>query len=244
MQLPDRKGEPYMFTPVRTENVADKMVDQILSRIQSGELSAGDRLPGERLLAEQFGVSRVPVREALRTLKAMGILEVHPGVGAIITGDVIGALANDIWMRWLSEHQEQLISVLEVREAMDAKVAALAAERATPAQIQELRELVDRMEQAVAVGDVNALERNDRDFHTLIARISGNELFVRLEDALNQVITLDRRATFRLPGRQKESLGEHRAILEAIAAGESRTSAQLASSHLQSVIKLVRQART
>ena len=51
-----------MFTPVRTENVSDKVVDQILNRIQAGELCTGDRLPGERVLAEQFGVSRVPVR--------------------------------------------------------------------------------------------------------------------------------------------------------------------------------------
>ena len=173
----------------------------------------------------------------------MGIVEVHPGVGATITGDVIGALANDIWMNWLSEHQEQLISVLEVREAMDAKATALAAERATPDQIQELREVVDRMEQAVAVGDIGALEQIDREFHILIARISGNELFVRLEEALNQIITLDRRATFRVPGRKEESLVEHRAILDAIVARQAQKSAQLASAHLQGLIELVQHAR-
>jgi GntR family transcriptional repressor for pyruvate dehydrogenase complex len=230
-----------MFSPIKSESVSDKVVDQILRLIESDKLKVGDRLPSERQLAEELEVSRVPIREALSVLKAMGIIEVRPGVGALVTLDASFAFPDIIWMRWLSVHQAQVISVLEVREAIDAKAASLAAERATQENIEELEKSIQEMETEVITEDFEELERIDRRFHKYIASISGNALLVRFQAMLDRIITLDRRATFRLPGRPQESLDEHRVIVGCIASRYSDGAAKMASEHVRSVIGLVKQ---
>lgn len=230
-----------MFSPIKSESVSDKVVDQILRLIESDKLKAGDRLPSERQLAEELKVSRVPIREALSVLKAMGIIEVRPGVGALVTPDASFAFPNDIWMRWLSVHQNQVISVLEVREAIDAKAAGLAAERATQENIKELESLIQEMETGVIAEGIEELEGIDRRFHRYIASVSGNALIARFQATLDRIIPLDRHATFRLPGRPHESLEEHKAIVGCIASRDSDGAAKMASNHVKSVIELVKQ---
>jgi GntR family transcriptional repressor for pyruvate dehydrogenase complex len=228
------------FTPIETETVSDKVIEQILNLIQSGELKVGDRLPGERQLAEELQVSRVPIREAFSKLEALGIIEVRRGVGAIVTRDLSGALASEIWMRWLSDHQSDIVQVYEVREAIECQATRLAAEPATEKHLMDLQELVRQMETAAAHKDYKAVADADRRFHEYIASMCGNDLLQQFLKAVNEISSLYRGATFRLPGRAQQSIDEHKKIITAIASGDRTVAGQAAAEHTGNIIRIVK----
>jgi GntR family transcriptional repressor for pyruvate dehydrogenase complex len=224
------------------ETLSDKVVDQILKLIQSGELQVGDRLPGERRLAERLQVSRVPVREALSSLKALGLIDVRPGVGTIVISTP-RALAQDSWLRWLSDHMNQILDIYEVREAIECQAARLAAERANHEDIEKLKQIHEKAKTSVAVDDYDGLMEADREFHLHIAGISGNELLLELVKMMDRISVLDRSATFYLPSRPNESIREHEAVVSNIASGDAIAAGTAASDHFKSIIARVRKAQ-
>jgi GntR family transcriptional repressor for pyruvate dehydrogenase complex len=228
------------FDPLRSETLSDKVIARILEGIESGTLAVGDRLPSERQLAEELEISRVPVREAFSTLKAMGVIEARPGVGTSIIGDGSDAFGADPWTRWMREHTTEIVEVLEVREAIDAKAAALSAERATEKGIVTVERIVSDMEACVGEKEFGRLVELDIEFHDWLSRMSGNSLLTELRAALDRANALDRQATFRLPGRPSESAQEHRAIVRAIADGNPEQAAAAAAQHVKMVASLVR----
>jgi GntR family transcriptional repressor for pyruvate dehydrogenase complex len=232
------------FTPIQTETVSDKVIEQVLNLIQSGQLQVGDRLPGERQLAEELQVSRVPIREAFSKLEALGIIEVRRGIGATITRDLSGALASEIWMRWLADHQSDIVQVYEVREAIECQATRLAAAPATEEHLTDLQELVRQMEAAAAGEDIKAVADADRRFHEYIAAMCGNDLLLQFLKAVNEISSLYRGATFRLPGRAQQSIDEHKRIIAAIASGDTNVAGQAAADHTGNIIRLVKRMQS
>ncbi len=214
-----------MFRPFQNTRKAEQVVEEILAAVHDGRLNAGERLPDENTMAQEFGVSRNCVREALRVLETMGVVEVRHGRGCFLVHGT-AASGPPFWLKVLPTDPGD---VLEVREAIEAKGARLAALAATPEDIAQLERLA-RETAAIAAQDHPSLEEflhHDRAFHAAVARASHNAFLVRL--APGTWAAADLASAYRGPDRFKVSAGFHRAVTDAItrhdpeAAGEAMT---------------------
>lgn len=232
-----------IILPTEPIRRAGSGVEQIRDVIKRHGLRPGQRLPAERELVRLLGMSRTSVREALRMLEGLGVVEVRPGRGTFLRADVQGGLRPQGWEEYLSHQRDRVLDILEVREVVDARAAALAARRASPDEISALEDLLREMGKAVQTNDVEALVDIDIRFHSLIARISRNTLLAELASSILHALRDDREATFRLPGRPIRSLQEHRAILEAIRRGEAEAAERHMRQHVRQVKRHVLRMR-
>lgn len=212
----------------RRNGVADSIRDMIARR----SLKAGERLPPERELTRILASSRTSVREALRTLDGLGVVEIRPGRGTYVRGGAV-RVRTASWEEYLTDHRDRVIDLLEVRELLDARAAALAARRASGDEIAVLRSVLDAQARAVEANDVSALVATDVQFHNLIARISRNAVLAELAKGIINALHDDREAAFRIPGRPRRSLEEHRAVLEAIDRADAEAAEHLMRTHVQ-----------
>lgn len=222
---------------VKKVRISDTVVNQILSLIEDGTVQVGDQLPGERELVDQLQVGRASVREALRILEAQGVVEVRPGKGTFVTGDV-GAVDESV-MHWFQQHADEVLHLLEVREALDKQAAKLAARRVKPAQAKALLNLVDQQEQCLELNDTERFVELDQAFHAMLASLSGNDLLVQLLAGVHEAMVDPRRSLTRLSGRARASVREHRAMADAIANQDEAAAESAVGAHIQSVRKAI-----
>jgi DNA-binding FadR family transcriptional regulator len=169
-----------MFLPSRQSRAFEDVVRQIQEAVLQGRLNAGDRLPAERQLREQFQVSRGTLREALRTLEQKGLVRIKTGVrGGAIVCPVDTKLVSESLDLLLRYQKIDLGELAEFREAVEGVVAAAAARRATGEDVRALRSSVRNIEAALASPDFDwdAVVREDNKFHLALARITGNRVF-------------------------------------------------------------------
>jgi GntR family transcriptional repressor for pyruvate dehydrogenase complex len=172
---PDDRGRTQadLFVPVVGGRISDAITEQIRSAILQRKLQPGDRLPNERELAERFGVSRVTVRDALRTLEAGGLLEIRVGAsgGPFVTAPSTNMVGRGIsHMLALSEVDGDEIA--EARVILELGTVSLAVERATEEDVEELRALCAAATDALAAGDYDT--QLSRDFHAALAHAAHN----------------------------------------------------------------------
>ena len=217
--------------------VANQIQDSILSR----RLKVGDRLPSERELCEEFGVSRTVIREAIRALDAKGLLASQSGSGTYVerlrTKDVAGVIGMYITTR------DEIIShakLMEVRRVLEVEIAALAAERATEESFEQFDEVMANMENAR--DDPSAFAKYDLEFHVALARATGNELFVILLDPFMAALYEGRRLASMAPGVPDEAIQLHRKILEKVRACDAEGAAQAMRQHLDQSDRVIGQA--
>lgn len=208
------------------------VVESIRDMIERRGIKAGERLPPERELTRILASSRTALREALRTLDGLGVVEIRPGRGAYVRAATARPRAT-WWEEYLADQRDQVLDLLEVRELLDARAAALAARRASGDEIAALRSLLELQAQAVEANDLSALVATDVQFHNLIARISRNAVLAELAKGIINALHDDREAAFRIPGRPRRSLEEHRAVLEAIGGGDAEAAERLMRTHVQ-----------
>lgn len=156
----------------------EQLAGRIRSQIVDGNLSAGDKLPNERELAENFGVSRTVVREALNTLKQEGLIEVRPGTGTFVIDATGEALTQTFGLIMAIGKEKSLMDIVEIREILEPEIAALAAERATPEHIEAMERAVQLME--ANLSDISEYARKDHSFHLVLAEATGNKIVPRL----------------------------------------------------------------
>ena len=183
------------------------MLETILSR----RLHVGDRLPSERELGEQFGVSRTVVREAVRALVAKGVIEVRSVAGCASPRSTRRPSAS----RWGSSPRGSIDfeKVHEVRALLEVHIAGVAAERSTDEDLGRLREVHERMQRDRS--DVDAAARDDLEFHRSIARATQNDLYLLLMDSIGSSLVDIRRENLG-SGSAPMTLAQHDAILERI----------------------------
>ncbi len=222
-----------MFQPVKTSRMAETVVAQIRAAIESGQIRTGERLSGERVLAEQFSVSRGCVREALRILEVMGFVKVRQGRGAFVSNSGAGPISNTIWLPWLAAHKDEVLELQEVRDAIETKVSALAALNATEDDLDAIRAILDEAQRPGVTADEAQIL--DFRFHEALANTSKNRILVKLSKSLGGALSSDRRAVFEIPGRIESSFQEHRRVFDALVARDPVGAAREMSRHVASV---------
>jgi len=221
-----------MFEQVgREPRLSDKVADVMLETILSGRLEVGDRLPSERELGEQFGVSRTVVREAVRALVAKGVIEVRSGSGLRVAAVDATAVTESMSL-FLRGRTLDFEKVHEVRALLEVHIAGLAAERATTADLARLREVHERMEREA--GDVESAARDDLEFHRTIASATQNDLYLLLLDSIGSTLIDIRRETLG-SGSAPTTLAQHDQVLDRIAARDPAGARAAMASHLEGV---------
>lgn len=215
-----------------SESLSDRLAALIEARIGDGSLRSEDRLPSERELALQHGVSRTVVREAVHQLKSRGLLRSRQGLGVFVEAAPLHRhLAFDAGVL---DSLEAVVQVREVRRALEGEIAALAAERATRAQLAAMKAALRDIDRQVVAGGDGVDE--DLRFHRALAEATGNPQFGRLMEFLEQYLRDAMRVTRGVEARRADFMmavrEEHRAIVEAIASRDARAARKRALEHM------------
>lgn len=224
--------------PIRRSALYEEVVDRLREFIDVHELQPGDKLMPERELAEQLGVSRTSVRQALTALRVLGMVDVRPGDGVYVTSteDIVPSLALEVL-----ESEADHPMIWEVREAVETQAARLAARRRTQEELDRMAAALDAMNESVAAGGEGVL--GDRHFHQAILDASHNamlgSLFAQLADAIDKTS----QGSLGLKGQPPISLAAHRAIYDAIAAGSEQEAGERMRKHLATSAATVLTAR-
>jgi GntR family transcriptional regulator, transcriptional repressor for pyruvate dehydrogenase complex len=218
------------FQPLARRTYVADTIRTIKDMILDGRLAPGQRLPAERSLSEALGVSRPTVREAIRSLRAMNILESRHGAGTFVASLSVEELLRPLQFV-LSLAEGGLEHLFEVRLLLEPGAAAFAAERATEEQIAGLQDCAARAE-AHDTEDAEALRQLDIELHERILEASDNPLLQHLAGAISALGAESRSFTTRLPGVLPRTVVEHRAIVEAIAAGDTEAARAAMDGHI------------
>jgi GntR family transcriptional repressor for pyruvate dehydrogenase complex len=230
----DASGSTEALFPrlTREPRLSDKVADLLLETILARGMKRGERLPSERELGEQFGVSRTVIREAVRALGAKGVIDVQTGSGLRVAG-VDSSTVRESMSLFLRGGDLDYSKVHEVRRLLEIEIAGLAAERATQEQIERMRDICERME-ALIGEDIEGAALLDLEFHRAVARGTDNELYLLLLDSVGEAL-LDVRRDNLSAGSGSETLEGHRAILDRIAAGDREGARAAMLAHLDNV---------
>ena len=207
--------------------------------IVSQQLEPGTRLPTERELGEQFGVSRTVIREAIKALTAKGLVEVQSGSGLRVTGVKHEAVTESLSLYLRGQSDGRPIDyekVHEIRAVLEVEMAAAAAERRTDGEVELLTEGLREVE--AAKSDVDLAAMRDVEFHRAIGAATHNEFYVVLLDALGGILVSVRRTNLAKPTGRRRTLAQHREILDAIANGDPEAARETMRRHLDSVKQL------
>jgi len=202
--------------PLKTRKLlAEDVADSVRSAILAGSFEPGERLVEARL-AQQLGVSRGPLREAFKLLRAEGLVREEPHRGTFVT--VLSPV--------------DVCEIYEVRAAIEARAARLLAEKHRPADVKALRTLLARLEAAASEDDTKAMSEADMAFHEAVCRLTRNrrlhEVFVRHVPFVQGVMRLDEH----LYGCLDDAAREHEPMVEAIAVGDGTLAAQRFEAHI------------
>ena len=208
-----RPSSLILTAPALYEQVAERL----RSRIFAHELAPGSWID-EQALAKEYGISRTPLREALKVLASEGLVVLKPRRGCYVTE--------------LSE--QDIDEVFPVMAMLEGRVAEEAARRITGANFSRLAEIHDELERHAAANDADRFFEANQRFHTALQEIAGNRYLTQLIDDARKVIKLTRRDSLRLDGRLKQSLAEHRQILDALRLKDAELAGRRMHDHLLS----------
>jgi GntR family transcriptional repressor for pyruvate dehydrogenase complex len=223
------------FEVVRRNKVYEEVAKQI-ERLILKKLQPGDKLPSERELAEMLQVSRSSIRDAIRSLELMGLVEPRQGAGTIVRELSAESLVNP-FANALKRRQELVSELLDFRKMLEPPLAARAATHASPDEISEMEEILQRQEVTLSHGEASIAE--DAEFHYSIALASGNSVVLKVLDILMDLLRETRERSLQLKGRPQRSLAGHRRILAAIKRHDAEAAKDAMRRHIEDVEEIV-----
>ena len=222
-----------MFTPLQRKRFPDEIVEQIVALIKDGQLRPGDTLPSERKIAEKLNVSRPPLREALKTLEALGFIEIRQRKKSIIKSVADVSLHNPL-VQVIQGDQEMTIQLLEVRKILESWAAAEACRRATDEDMAILEGVYAELERDFQNGELGV--DADVRFHLSIYHAAKNTVLSHIASTLlsllHQAQRITRQAMFEETVNRKRLLEQHRLILEAIRRRNQEQAREALRNHL------------
>ncbi|WP_243229462.1 FadR/GntR family transcriptional regulator [Microbacterium sp. CIAB417] len=222
--------------------VTDEAIEKIKAMIVSGELAPGDRLPPEKELAERLGLSRNSMREAVKALEVIRVLDVRRGDGTYVTSLEPHLLLEAISFVVDMHDDDSMLEIFAVRRMLESQATGLAATLGSDEQVQALRDELDGVGTDVSIDDLVA---HDIRFHRDIVRMAGNAYLASLIESLSsQTVRARVWRGLTEQGAVERTLAEHRAIADAVAQHDPNLATSLATAHIAGVERWLRQAAT
>ena len=217
-----------MLTPIKSEKVYKIIMKQIKDIVKSGELKRGDKLPSERELALRLNVSRTSVREAIKALETLGLVESKHGGGNYIKNDFEDILLEPLSIAFMllgSNNSE----ILELRKVIEPEVASMAAKNITENEIKELENIIEKLSKTT---DSKIWASLDKEFHYVIAKASKNHLLSTIVFSVSSLIEeyIDESKMYEID--REKVINDHKIILEAIISHDSKKAFIESKNHL------------
>ncbi|MEW5978275.1 MAG: FadR/GntR family transcriptional regulator [Acidobacteriota bacterium] len=223
------------WQPIRRPDTTTVIVERIKSLIESGAIQPGCKLPSERELSQMLGVSRPSLRQALKSLSMMGVLESRVADGNYIKLSPSSGLAESLHLSILFQ-KTSLTQVIEARKVVELELAAMAARTATPEQIQKLERIMGL--QKVTTQSVEVFNEHDTSFHIAIAEAAGNEVLLAVSKMLQRIASAGRKRTaYRYD--LNRTFGEHSELVKRIKAQDPEGAREAMRRHLDNVLTVV-----
>ena len=234
---PDKpRAHKARFKAVRKARLHEQVAKQIERLIAKGVLKPGDRLPPERELAVNFGVGRSSVRDAIRTLEVIGIVESRQGHGTVVrevSPDALVVPLASVLMR----KREMIAELLDVRRMIEPALAARAARNATTEEIAHLDDILRRQREKMRRGEPGVEE--DSEFHYAIAVAARNTVVLQVLDVLMDLLRESRTRSLQVPGRLERSFAGHQRVVRAIKRRDSAAAERAVRQHLKEIEEIV-----
>jgi GntR family transcriptional repressor for pyruvate dehydrogenase complex len=226
------------FAPVLKQSLSDRLARRIRSLIQKGDYAQGDRLPSIMEMSRRFGVGHPTIREALKKLETMGIVEIRHGSGVYVSrSEDVLVLASPDYGGQVSK--KLLIDLISARIPLEMQSAADAVQNGTPEHLVEMRRLLTTAGQSLDNDDT--LNSVNMAFHRKIAQASGNAVLAQLIDVLQDLFTAEQRLILGIFGSRERDHKEHLAILAAIEVRDAKLAVERMRAHLEGVKAAVEQ---
>jgi GntR family transcriptional repressor for pyruvate dehydrogenase complex len=217
--------------PVSRVTLGEQVAAQIAEQISEGRWKPGDQLPPEAQLCAALGIGRSTLREALKSLAYVGMVQMRPGEGTYVL-DAARLLLDRIRTRGILRSEQELEHVSETRLVLETELAAMAAERMEAADLQRLEELLRAMKRSLD-GDGTDYASLDVEFHLAIAKSSKNQLLYELLDAIRNVLQEFIAKSQELPGIKDNAHAHHAKILAALRTRNPEKARRAMKAHLQ-----------
>lgn len=221
-----------MFSPIKNTKVYEQVIDQIKDMIVEGALKKGDKLPSERELVEHLQVSRTSIREALRALQIIGLIECKQGEGNYIRENFENSLFEPLSIMFMLQESSPE-EIIEVRKIIEVETAAIAAQKITNEQLDNLDILITALK---SCNNENDNVKIDKKFHYEIAQASRNFLIVNILNTISSLIDSfieGARKKILINEQNKEVLAkQHEDIYEALKSRNSKKAAEAMRKHL------------
>ena len=228
------KIEFQAIRPNRSK-VYEQVAEQLQKRILE-QLKPGDLLPPERELVRMLGVSRSSIRDAIRSLELLGLLEPRQGVGTIVCEPSADSLATPL-AGVLLKKRKMVGELLDVRKMIEPPLAARAAQHASASTIEAMEEILVRQQEKVQRGEL-AIEE-DSEFHYQVALAADNSVVLKVVDVLMDLLRETRERSLQVEGRQEKALAGHRRILAALKNRDAAGAEVAMRRHLQEIERIV-----
>lgn len=222
-----------LYKPVKTARLYEQIVQQVEESILKGHLKAGDQLPAERDLAQNFAVSRTAVREAIRALREKGLVEAYSGRGTFVTYGTSQGVRQSLDLLMKIGQQDGVTHLAELRQILEPEIAALAASRIGEQLLATMHEAVATMDRSL--DDPDGYVEADLDFHLALAEAVGNPLVLSLLDSIVGLLREQRSRIFNVDGGPKRGQYHHKRILEAIERRNPAAARETMRAHLLQV---------
>ncbi|WP_243286203.1 FadR/GntR family transcriptional regulator [Geothrix terrae] len=224
------------LTPIKTKRLYEEIVDQIKHLIAEGKLKPGDKLLAERDLADRFQVSRASVREAIRTLEMLGIIDIRPGEGTFVRGTETDDIIRPLAM-FLAVERNSLLDMFEMRRIFETATASLAAQRATFEELDQIESMLANMRERLNLQDSEKGEEFDAAFHYAVAEATHNSLLIKLFKTVSEEFakanSVARRQLYQDNVQNAQRIiDQHSEILQAIRSGSPQKASEAMLAHL------------
>ncbi|WP_166999379.1 FadR/GntR family transcriptional regulator [Paramicrobacterium fandaimingii] len=226
----DNKNTPY--SPLTPKPLWTAAVEQIRALIENGDIPVGGRLPAERELCRQLGISRISLRESLRVLQSTGYVETRPGSGTFAR--LPEPVNDEPVSAWIAKDLH-ILELFELRRAVEPGIAGMAALRHKGGHIAAMQSTVTEMEGSDSQDNARAVAA-DAEFHRLIGHCIENPAISQLVDQIHEMAGVERRLSLAVPGQRHRAVEGHRKILEAVQAGDEAAATAAMREHLDEAV--------
>ena len=227
-----------MLKPVKRTSLIDTIIGQLMSYVQN-DLSPGDKLMSERELMENLGVGRSSLREAIRALEVMGIVETRAGEGTFVNGDM--SLRFQKPLEWgVFGAKKTVADVYEARRTIEIAIMPLVAEKITDKQIKEMQKILTEMENKKQQKELQGFLDLDYLFHKKLAEYTRNDILKEVIKLTYRIMEEERKSSLKTEEDYEEALGLHRTLIDALSNRDGERAAEAMRSHMDYTKKLLK----